>query len=175
VAGRLPAPAGVDHAQIRDVSSRRGVRDVDEPCLPARAAAVTGSRAAGAGSWLSTTGPTEGCGLRIRGWHSTQGRGHAEHFDVLGGRPVGAGRGRLPDQCREAGCGAAKDAVLKALFSEEPGCLIQIRRARRSMVMDALRAAGLRFLQPRNRSAAERAGDTIEAWFRRQAGSCATA
>jgi phosphoribosylformylglycinamidine synthase len=33
--------------------------------------------------------------------------------------------------------------VLKALFSEEPGCLLQVRRAERVAVMDALRAAGL--------------------------------
>src|SRR5438445_814253 len=35
------------------------------------------------------------------------------------------------------------DAVLKALFSEEPGCLIQVRRSERALLMDALRAAGL--------------------------------
>jgi phosphoribosylformylglycinamidine synthase len=36
-----------------------------------------------------------------------------------------------------------RDATLKALFSEEPGCLIQVRRADRTAVMDALRGAGL--------------------------------
>ncbi|MBV8210986.1 MAG: phosphoribosylformylglycinamidine synthase [Burkholderiaceae bacterium] len=35
------------------------------------------------------------------------------------------------------------DAVLRALFSEEPGCVMQIRRSERSAVMQALRAAGL--------------------------------
>ncbi|HUN91324.1 MAG TPA: phosphoribosylformylglycinamidine synthase [Burkholderiaceae bacterium] len=35
------------------------------------------------------------------------------------------------------------DLTLRALFNEEPGCLLQVRRARRASVMDRLRAAGL--------------------------------
>jgi phosphoribosylformylglycinamidine synthase len=55
------------------------------------------------------------------------------------------------------------DAVLKALFSEEPGCLIQIRRADRSLVMDALRAAGLGPCS--HVVGSPNLTDTIEAWY----------
>ena len=55
------------------------------------------------------------------------------------------------------------DAVLKALFSEEPGCLIQVRRSERALLMDALRAAGLgpcsHVVGSPNQT------DQIEAWY----------
>ena len=55
------------------------------------------------------------------------------------------------------------DAVLKSLFSEEAGCLIQVRRADRSLVMDALRAAGLGPCS--HVIGAPNDTDTIEAWY----------
>jgi phosphoribosylformylglycinamidine synthase len=55
------------------------------------------------------------------------------------------------------------DAVLKALFSEEPGCLIQIRRLDRTVVMDALRGAGLGQCSHVIGTPNER--DVVEAWY----------
>jgi phosphoribosylformylglycinamidine synthase len=55
------------------------------------------------------------------------------------------------------------DALCKALFSEEPGCLLQIRRERRGHVMSVLREAGLGACS--HVVGAPAAGDAIEAWF----------
>ena len=55
------------------------------------------------------------------------------------------------------------DATCKALFSEEPGCLLQVRRADRTEVMSALRLAGLG--ECSHVLGAPNESDTVEAWF----------
>ena len=84
------------------------------------------------------------------------------NVDVLAVDPLAldAGDFRIRAQQLEA---RRTDAVLKALFSEEAGCLIQVRRAERSLVMDALREAGLGSCS--HVVGSPNGQDLIEAWY----------
>jgi phosphoribosylformylglycinamidine synthase len=120
----------------------RDVPDLDDPALLRALLSVLRQQAASGrilayhdrsdgGLWAcaSEMGFAAGCGVTL-------------NIDVLAVDPlaldVGDYRVRA-DQLQAR----RNDAVLKALFSEEPGCLIQVRRSERTATMDALRAAGL--------------------------------
>ncbi|HEY4039201.1 MAG TPA: phosphoribosylformylglycinamidine synthase, partial [Burkholderiaceae bacterium] len=64
------------------------------------------------------------------------------NIDVLAVDPLALDAGDYRVRAEQLGA-RRNDAVLKALFSEEPGCLIQIPRSERGAMMDALRAGGL--------------------------------
>jgi phosphoribosylformylglycinamidine synthase len=64
------------------------------------------------------------------------------NIDVLAVDPLAQDAGDYRVRAEQLGA-RRNDAVLKALFSEEPGCLIQVRRNDRSAMMGALRAARL--------------------------------
>jgi phosphoribosylformylglycinamidine synthase len=64
------------------------------------------------------------------------------NIDVLAVDPLALDAGDYRIRSQQLGA-RRNDAILRALFSEEPGCLLQVRRAERGPVLDALRAAGL--------------------------------
>ncbi len=90
-----------------------------------------------------------GCGVRL-------------NIDVLAVDPLALDAGDYRIRAEQLRA-RRNDAVLRALFSEEPGCLIQIRRDERTIVMDALRAAGLGSCSHVIGSPNEH--DVIEAWY----------
>jgi phosphoribosylformylglycinamidine synthase len=64
------------------------------------------------------------------------------NIDVLAMDPLAADTGDFKIR-PEQGAVRSHDMAVRALFNEEPGCLLQIRRSDRGAVMAALRAAGL--------------------------------
>jgi phosphoribosylformylglycinamidine synthase len=139
-AGRLRL-AGSILAQIIGQYGRQ-VPDVDDPArLGALLSVIREQAAAGrilayhdrsdGGLWACAAemGFAAGCGVTL-------------NIDVLAIDPLAQDAGDYRIRAEQLGA-RRNDAILKALFSEEPGCLIQVRRAERVQVMEALRAAGL--------------------------------
>ena len=103
------------------------------------------------GLWACATemGFAAGCGVTL-------------NIDVLAIDPLALDAGDYRIRAEQLGA-RRNDAVLGALFSEEPGCLIQVRRPERDVVMSALRAAGLGPCSHVVGSPNDR--DVVEAWY----------
>jgi phosphoribosylformylglycinamidine synthase len=159
-AGRLRL-AGSILAQILAQFGRE-VPDVEDPeRLLALLSVIRQQAAAGrilayhdrsdGGLWACATemGFAAGCGVTL-------------NIDVLAVDPLALDAGDYRIRAEQLSA-RRNDAVLRALFSEEPGCLIQIRRSERETVMDALRAAGLGACSHVIGSPNER--DMMEVWY----------
>jgi len=140
----------------------RGVPDVEDPAL-LRALLSVIRQQANAGRILAYHDRSDG-GL----WASAcemafaAGCGVTLNIDVLAVDPLALDAGDYRIRAEQLGA-RRTDAVLRALFSEEPGCLIQVRRADRTLVMEALRAAGLGPCS--HIVGAPNEQHTVEAWY----------
>jgi phosphoribosylformylglycinamidine synthase len=90
------------------------------------------------------------------------GCGIALNIDVLAVDPLAQDAGDFRIRAQQLQARRA-DATFKALFSEEPGCLIQVRRADRGDVINALREAGLGGCS--HVVGAPTGHDDVEVWF----------
>ena len=90
------------------------------------------------------------------------GCGVSLNIDVLAVDPLALDAGDYRIRAEQLGA-RRTDAIVKALFSEEPGCLLQIRRSDRPVVMQSLREAGLGACS--HVIGAPNETDAVEAWF----------
>jgi len=138
------------------------VPDVDDPSLLRGLLAVIRQQAA-AGRVLAYHDRSDGglwaCACEMA---FAAGCGLALNIDVLAVDPQALDAGDFRIRAEQLGA-RRRDAVLKALFSEEAGCLMQVRRTDRTAVMDALRAAGLGACSHVIGSPND--ADTIEVWY----------
>jgi phosphoribosylformylglycinamidine synthase len=159
-AGRLRLAGSILAQVVRQFG--RDVPDVDDPLL-LRALLTVIRQLAAAGRILAYHDRSDGglwaCAAEMG---FAAGCGVTLNIDVLAVDPLAQDAGDFRIRAEQLGA-RRNDAVLKALFSEEPGCLIQIRRAERAMVMDALRAAGLGSCS--HVVGAPNELDAIEAWY----------
>jgi phosphoribosylformylglycinamidine synthase len=140
----------------------RDVPDVDDPA-PLKALLSVIRQQAAAGRILAYHDRSDGglwaCACEMA---FAAGCGVTLNIDVLAVDPLALDAGDYRIRAEQLGA-RRTDALLKALFSEEPGCLIQVRRADRTPVMEALRSAGLGASSHVVGAPNER--DVVEAWY----------